>query len=177
MIFIDLSYEFEITLSDTTQPVVCAGFSRREGGHVRILNNLIRGNNTHGPTRKTRGDTKVIVYAISKELPLAAANPISLVMALDSECLVEPSFALENADKLLEDIQRFFFLSIPKRCVSCFHIAPARSFKGFEDSRVQEYVIPMHFTRALSPSKNQIGRLHTSQSYASASSSLCRQLR
>jgi hypothetical protein len=135
MIFIDLSYEFEITLSDTTQPVVCAGFSRREGGHVRILNNLIRGNNTHGPTRKTRGDTKVIVYAISKELPLAAANPISLVMALDSECLVEPSFALENADKLLEDIQRFFFLSIPKRCVSCFHIAPARSFKGFKGSR------------------------------------------
>ena len=83
----------------------------------------------------------MIVYAISKELPLAAANPISLVMALDSECLVEPSFAIENADKLLEDIQRFLFLSIPKRCVSCFHIAPARSFKGLEDSRVQKYVI------------------------------------
>jgi hypothetical protein len=124
MIFIDLSYEFEITLSDTTQPVVCAGFSRREGGRVRILNNLIMGNNTHGPTRKTRGDTTVIVYAIRQELRLAAANPISLVMALDSECLVEPSFAFENVDKLLENIQQLFFLSIPKRCVSCFHIAP-----------------------------------------------------
>jgi hypothetical protein len=83
------------------------------------------GNKTHGPTRKTVGDATVIVYAISKEPPLAAANPISFVMALDSECLVEPSFALENADKLLENIQRLFFLRISKRCVSCFHIAPA----------------------------------------------------
>jgi hypothetical protein len=124
MIFIDLSEEFEITLSDTTQPVVCAGFSRREGGHVRILNHLIMANHTHGPTRETRGTT-VIVYAISEELPLGAANPISFVMALDSECLVEPSFALENADKLPEDIQRFLFLRILKRCVSCFHFAPA----------------------------------------------------
>jgi hypothetical protein len=58
-----------------------------------------------------------------------------------------------------------------------FTLLPFRSFKGFEDSRVQEYVIPMYFTQALSPSKYRIGRLYTSQSYASASGSLGRHLR
>src|SRR4030043_1215966 len=66
MISIDPSNEFEITLSDTTQPVVCAGFRRRKGGHVRILDNLIMGNNTHGPAGKTREDVTGVGYRIGK---------------------------------------------------------------------------------------------------------------
>src|SRR4030042_471871 len=52
MISIDASNKFEILFGDTTQPFVCAGFRRREGGQVRILDNLLIGNNTHGPAGK-----------------------------------------------------------------------------------------------------------------------------
>jgi len=54
----------------------------------------------------------MIVYPIGKELLLAAGNPISFITVLDSERLVKPSFALENTDKLLQDIQRLLFLRI-----------------------------------------------------------------
>jgi len=129
MIFIrtGLSNYFEIIIGDTAQPVVYAGFSRLAGGHFWIVNNLIRGNNTHGPTRKTPGDAIVVVYLIGKEFPLATENPISSATVLDSERLVEPSFAHENVNKPLQDFRWFFFYRISRRSVSRFHDAPSSS--------------------------------------------------
>jgi len=54
--------------------------------------------NAHRPARNTRRDTTVIVCSIDYEFPLAAENPVSPVMVLDSEVLAEPSFARENND-------------------------------------------------------------------------------
>jgi len=105
-------------------------------GHVRILDNLVRGDNTDGPTWKTGYDAAVIVNPIGQELAVGAANPISSVAVLDSYRLVEPPFAFENADKLLKDIRRSLFLRIDSRYLSGFHLAPfflglkSRGFRG-----------------------------------------------
>jgi hypothetical protein len=97
-ILIGLSNEFEIMLDDTLQPVVDAGFSRGEWAHFRIVNDMIGGNETHEPARKTRRDVTVVVYPIGKEFFLAARNPIPSVTVFNAKSLVEPSFARENAD-------------------------------------------------------------------------------
>jgi hypothetical protein len=126
--WINLSDNLEITLSDEMQPVVDAGFVGGENGHVRILNNLIVGDNTDGPARKAPGGSTGIVYPMSNELRLAAENSISSVTVHDSESLVEPSLAREDLDKPFQDIHRFFIRRISKRPVFLFHVAP--TFRG-----------------------------------------------
>jgi hypothetical protein len=88
----------------------------------------------------------VIVNPVGQELPLGAADPISSVTVLDSQCLVKPSFFLKNADKLLQDIRRLLFLRISERYVSGFHNTPC--FFDRKGSRIQGFRI--RFLRPLS---------------------------
>ena len=126
MIFmcINLSNNLEITLSDAGQPVMDAGFVGWENGHVRIFKNLIMGDNTDGPARKTPGGSAGIVYPMGNELCLAAENPISSVTVHDSESLVEPSLAREDLNKLFQNIHLFLICWNAKRPVFLFHVAP-----------------------------------------------------
>jgi hypothetical protein len=84
----------------------------------------------------------VIVNPVGQELHLGAADPISSVTVLDSQCLVKPSFFLKNADKLLQDIRRLILIRIYERYVTGFHNTPCffdRKGSGIQGFRIQSF--------------------------------------
>ncbi len=76
-------------------------FDGGEPGKVRILDNLILGDNAHSPAGKAPRISAVIVDPMGNEFRLAAENPVSPVAVNDANGLVEPALVGENADKLL----------------------------------------------------------------------------
>ena len=126
MIFIgiDLSKDFKIPLGEATQPVLNPGFHRCEPGEVRILDDLVLGDDTHGPAGKSPRNTAVVVDPMGDKFRLTAENPVPSFPVDDSKPLVEPSLAAENADKLPKNIPRGRNGVRWKRSVSGHQITP-----------------------------------------------------
>jgi len=120
----DLSKDFEILLGDATQPLVNAGFHGCEAGHAGIFDDLILGDNTHGPAGKAPGEAAVVVDPLGNEFGLAAENPVSFLLVEDAEPLVEPSLGGKNVDKLLQDIHRPLTGGTSHRPIFRFHFVP-----------------------------------------------------
>jgi hypothetical protein len=101
-----LSNNFEIIIGDTVQPIACAGFSRCECGHFRVVNDFIFFNDAYGPTGNTWRDTAIIVYPVGKEFRFATGNPVISIAALDADISFKPSFFRESIDELPQHIDR-----------------------------------------------------------------------
>ncbi|MGZ3649411.1 MAG: hypothetical protein ACXU9G_10345 [Syntrophales bacterium] len=118
-----LSNQFEVTIIDATQPIAGAWFCRWKRRHVRIVNDLIKSDDTHRPAGKAVPDMTVIVYSVGKEFLLAAEYPISSVTVPDAERLIEPSFSFKDADEAVKCIMRLisgYHVPYPVSLVSHF---------------------------------------------------------
>jgi hypothetical protein len=120
----DLSKDFEIPHGEAMQPVLNAGFHRRETRHMGILDDLIRGDHTDCPAGKAPGEAAVFIDPLGNEFGLAAENAVSFLLVDDAEPLVEPSLAGKNVDKLLQDVYRSLTGGTSHRPVLRFHFVP-----------------------------------------------------
>ena len=77
-----------------------AGFGRREGAHVRIVDDLVGPDNADRPSGNARGDMTVIVHPIRDKGRLAAGNPVSPFAMPDPDAPVEKASLLEDPDEL-----------------------------------------------------------------------------
>jgi hypothetical protein len=99
-----LSNQFEIAIIDAAQPIAGGWFGRWKRRHVRIVNDLIKSDDTHRPAGKAVPDMTVIVYSVGKEFLLTAEYPISFVTVPDAERLIEPALSFKGTDKVLKSI-------------------------------------------------------------------------
>jgi len=97
-------------ISYDIQPIVHVQYCGCEVRDSWLVINIVFSDYTDRPTRNTWAETTVFINLIGKKPILIARNPVSPVLILYSEFLIEPAFAGKYLNKLVQHVARILFL-------------------------------------------------------------------